>query len=68
MEVLLFLTLIGRDFWRLLERGGLNQPAPSRSHQNTVKKTKKNFAFLKVHNELGKVGPPNPFFNGEIAI
>ena len=38
----------------LLECGGLNQPAPSRPTQNTVKKTNF-FAFLKVHNELGKV-------------
>ena len=35
------LTLIGRGFWMLLESGGgLNQPAPSRSPQNTVKNQK----------------------------
>ena len=50
------LTLIGRGFWMLLESGGgLNQPTPSRSPQNTVKNQKNFFDFLKVHNELGKV-------------
>ena len=39
----------------LLESGGLKQPAPSRSPQNTVKKQKNVFDFLKVHKELGKV-------------
>ena len=35
------LTLMERGFWMLLERGGgLNQPAPSRSPQNTVKNQK----------------------------
>ena len=36
------------------------------SHQNTVKNQKKNFAFLKVHNELGKVtkfGTSRPLFS-----
>ena len=35
--------------------GGLNQHAPSRSPQNTVKNQKKKLDFLKVYNELGKV-------------
>ena len=40
----------------LLEnKGGLNQPAPSRSPQNTVKNQIFFFDFLKVHNELEKV-------------
>ena len=39
----------------LHEMGGLNQPAPSRSPQNTVKNQKKFLDFLKVHNELEKV-------------
>ena len=51
----------------LLEsRGGLNQPAPSRSPQNTVKNPKIFFAFLKVHNEWGKVtkfGTFKPLFS-----
>ena len=38
----------------LLEYGGLNQPAPSISPQNTVKK-QFFFDFLEVHKELGKV-------------
>ena len=38
-----------------VQGGGLNQPAPSRSPQNTVKNQKIFFDFLKVHNELGKV-------------
>ena len=39
MKVLL--TLIDWGSWMLLESGGgLNQPAPSRSPQNTVKKQK----------------------------
>ena len=33
----LILTLIEWGSWMLLESGGLNQPAPSRSPQNTVK-------------------------------
>ena len=50
------LTLIERGSWILLESGGgLNQPTPSRSPQNTVKNPPKIFEFLKVHNELGKV-------------
>ena len=51
------LTLIEWGYWMLLESegGGLNQPTPSRSPQNTVKNQKKIFDFLKVHNELGKV-------------
>ena len=61
-----------RGSWMLLgSGGGLNQPAPSRSPQNTVKNPKFFFDFLKVHNELGKVtnfGLPDPFFHGEIAI
>ena len=51
--------------------GGLNQPAPSRSPKNTVKKQKKNFDFLKVHNELGKVmkfGPSIPLFYGDMNV
>ena len=56
--------------WMLLESGGLNQPTPSRSPQNT---DKPNFIFdfLKVHNELGKVTKfwtSRPLFHGEIAI
>ena len=35
--------------------GGAEQPAPSRSPQNTVKNQKFFFDFRKVHNELGKV-------------
>jgi len=48
---------MGRGSWKLLESGGgLNQPAPFRSTQNTVKNQKKFFFdFLKVHNESGKV-------------
>ena len=42
------LTLIGRGFWMLLEcGGGLNQPAPSRSPQNTVK-NQNNFLCFSV--------------------
>ena len=39
------LTLIERGSWMLLESGGggLNQPAPSRSPQNTVKNQKEIF-------------------------
>ena len=51
----------------LLESGGgLNQPAPSRSPKNTVKNQNFFFAFLKVHNELGKVtksGTSKPLFS-----
>ena len=50
------LTLIERGSWMLLESvGGLNQPAPSRSPQNTVKNQIFFFDFWKVNNELGKV-------------
>ena len=51
-----FLTLKERGSWMLLESGGwgLNQPAPSRSTQNTVKNPKIVFDFLKVHNELNR--------------
>ena len=45
---------------------GLIVPAPSRSPQNTVKTKKFFFAFLKVHNELGKVtkfGTSKPLFS-----
>ena len=52
----IFQTLIEQGSWMLLESGGKqNQPTPSRSPQNTVKNQKNYFAFLKVHNELGKV-------------
>ena len=50
--------------------GGLNQPAPSRSPQNTVK-NQFFFDFLKVYIELGKVKkvrPLDPLFHGEIAF
>ena len=41
------LTLIDRGSWMLLESGGgLNQPAPSRSPQNTVKNQKKFFLIF----------------------
>ena len=56
------LTLIGRGFWMLLE---------CRSPQNTVKNPNFFLAFLKIHNELGKVtkfGTSRPLFHGEIAI
>ena len=64
----LLLTLIGRGFWMLLESGGggLNQPAPSRSPQNTVKNQKFFFDFPNVHNEIGKVtkfGPSRTLFS-----
>ena len=39
---------IGRGLWMLLEWGGVNQPLPSRSSQNTLKKNHF-FDFLKVH-------------------
>ena len=45
--------------------GGLNQPTPSRSPQNTVK-NQHFFDSLKVHNELGKVmyfGTSRPLFS-----
>ena len=46
VQVIMWLTLIGRGFWMLLEcGGGLNQPAPSRSPKNTVKNQKKIFGF-----------------------
>ena len=62
-QALKVLTLIGRGFWILLESGG---GAPSRSPQNTVKNQNIFFAFLKVHNELGKVtnfGTSKPLFS-----
>ena len=60
------LTLIERGSWMLLDSGGLNQPAPTRSPQNTVKNKKKFFDFPKVHNELEKVtkfGISRPLFS-----
>ena len=37
------------------EEGGHNVPTPSRSPQKTTKTPPKNFDFLTVHNESGKV-------------
>ena len=59
------LTLKKRGSWMLLDSrgGGLNQPTPSRSPQNTVKK-QIFFDFLKVLNEIGKVAK---FWTSEIG-
>ena len=49
-------ALIERGSWMLLKSGGgMNQPTPSTSPQNTVKNQNFYVDFLKVHNELGKV-------------
>ena len=45
------LTIIGWGSWMFLECGGMNQPAPSRLPQNTVKNKTKKLDFLKVHNQ-----------------
>ena len=51
--------------------GGLNQPAPSRSPQNTEKPQKKFFDFPKVHIEVTKFGTSRTLFswrNGRLKI
>ena len=61
LENALIMPMIGRGSWILL-----NQPTPSRSPQNSVKNRNFFFAFLKVHNELGKVtkfGTSKPLFS-----